>query len=223
MAASALVALGLTACSHQITPTVAPAQNIYRAYDEHLPGKYALFIQTGTWSADVSVSSWTCGAHRFAFDANRAFHDAVLNTVSQIVEKADVVTSAVPQSELAGHGYVAQIAVHSAAFRPQVAFSSDMFSGTAHAKVNATIHAVVLGPDGVVMQTSIEGDGSGEKSSLSCGAGGDALDDAISSASREIMERLGEHLMNAPQLRTLAGTSVRDAQEARAVIEEPMP
>ena len=199
----ALVALlTLNACAYDVQVRVQPAKEIYTAYQKPLEGRYALFVQTGTWSSQVRATSWTCKAHTYPLDANSAFHMAAVQTLNQIVAEGHLVSQAVPQESLEEHGYVAQIAVHTASFAPEITFAANLFSVTAVASVKASVHVGVLTPEGLALQTTVTSQQTASApGGGACGGGGDALSQALSAAMQDILERVAERVANAPTLR----------------------
>jgi hypothetical protein len=216
-AASLLLAAG---CTHQIQTTIAPDTSFYRESAEKIPGRYAIFIQSGTWGGKASVSTWQCGAHSYAFNSNYTFQQAVMGTLQRALAQPVRVQSPIAQGDLAKDGYAAQIAVHTAGFKPQIAFQAGFMTAKAVASVDATVQVVGVAPDAKLFQWSLQGSGQGVgPDSGFCGGGDQALSQAMNAAAHQIMDRLGERIANSEKLREAAA----DAAKAQTVATPAAP
>ena len=194
----------LSACPHKVTTraTVLDLASVFSAYDTRIPGKFAIYVQTGTWSRNINVSSWDCWTHRFTIDADDQFYDSFTQSLANMVEQAVIVPTPLSRLELSVGGFRAQIAVHAGVLEPELKFRDGFLKDEAIMKMLASAHLVVLESAGVLMQTTVEALQSTNSSrGFGCRGGANAVADTTALVLRDLIGRTAERLNSLPTLR----------------------
>ena len=202
---SVLIAVAfLGACSHQVATTgmVLDQSQVFSPYKDKIPGSFAIYVQTGTWSRDIKVNSWTCSAHKFRIDADEQFYQSFTLSLVNLVESGTVVEQPLSQQELRDRGYRAQIAVHAGVLEPSLKFRTGFFSGEAFLKLKGTVQLVVLDPGGVLVQTTVETTQASESGAgWACEGANKAVQEAVGGALADLITRTAERINSLPDLR----------------------
>ncbi len=224
----------LSACAHKVTTegTVLDRSAVFSAYDSRIPGKFAIYVQTGTWSRDIHVNSWDCWTHRFTIDADDQFYDSFTQSLANMVEQAVIVPTPLSQQELSDGGYRAQIAVHAGVLEPELKFRDGFLKDEAMMKMVASAHLVVLESAGVLMQTTVEAlQSTNSGRGFGCTGGARAVANTTALVLRDLIGRTAERLNSLPTLRQPLTpqpeppvaredeTAVRDTEPAAATTE----
>jgi hypothetical protein len=192
----------VSACAYTVSAPVSAAYEVYSSYSEQVPGRYALLISSDSLSSIVRPSGVTCAAYTYPVDANEAFESSIVGTFEQLFEDVEVVDIAVPREKLAERGFDGQIVVRSNDFRPRIRFVPGFFSATAVASVDISANISIDGAQDRLFGTSVGANRSAEgESGTFCGNGSEVLGEATGQSMRELMERMGERIANAPKLR----------------------
>jgi hypothetical protein len=198
--ASVTVLLG--ACSYPVQPSVSPALNVYTSYADKLPGHYILVVEASSWGKVVKPSSYQCSAHSFPMDVNAVFKESVTRTVEQLVESVEVASVPPTRETMSNKKIAGVILVKADTFEPKLTFIPGFWSATASAAMDVSAALTVDGPQGRLLGTSAGASRSADgDAGEGCGDGAKVLADATSKALRDLMERLGERIGNAPKLR----------------------
>jgi hypothetical protein len=192
----------LGACSYPVQAPVSPALNVYTSYADKLPGNYVLVVEASSWDKVVKSSSYQCSAHNFPMNANAVFKESVTRTVEQLVESVEVATVPPSRETMSSKRIAGVILVKADTFEPKLTFIPGFWSATASAAMDVSAALTVDGPQGRLLGTSAGASRSADgEAGDGCGGGANVLADATSKALRDLMERLGERIGNAPKLR----------------------
>lgn len=194
----------LSACVHKVTTqaTVLDFSAVFSAYDSKIPGKFAVYVQTGTWSRDIYVGSWDCWTHRFSIDADDQFYDSFTQSLANMVEQAVIVPTPLSRLELSVGGFRAQIAVHGGVLEPELKFRDGFLKDEAIMKLGASVHLVVLESAGVLMQTTVEAlQSTNAGRGFGCSGGTKAIANTMALVLRDLIGHTAERLNSLPTLR----------------------
>jgi hypothetical protein len=191
----------MSACAYEVPITASPAFDVYSNYRDKIPGRFALFIDASSFAREVKPTGHICSANSYPLNANASFKQSAVNTIEQLVEQVEVVERPLPVEELTAKGYHGQIVIKSDEYTARITFVPGFWSATASSSVDVSASLVVDGADGRFLGTSASASRSSELSSASCGDGAQAIADANSKATKELLGRLGERLANEPRLR----------------------
>lgn len=194
-------ALGISACSYNVPTTASPAFDVYSNYRDKIPGSFALYVDANSFAREVKPTGQICSANSYPLNANISFKQSVTATIKQLVEQVEVVERPLPTADLAAKGYRGQIVVRSDEYIAHITFIPGFWTATASSSVDISASLIVDGADSRFLGTSASASRSTELSSASCGDGAQAIADANSKATKELLERLGERLANEPRLR----------------------
>lgn len=199
--AAVAAALGISACSYDVPTTASPAFDVYSNYRDKIPGRFALFVDANSFAREVKPTGQICSANSYPLNANASFKQSTIQTIKQLVEELELVDRPLPIEELKDKAYRGQIVVKSDEYIAHITFIPGFWSATASSSVDISASLVVDGTDGRFLGTSASASRSTELSSASCGDGAQAIAEANSKATKELLERLGERLSNEPRLR----------------------
>lgn len=192
-------AILLAACSHNAQiQTALPVvdQNVLLGVKmDPLPGKYAIYVQSGTWDSKINFSGFVCSGHHFNLAADEDFYNYFTTSLSQVVQEGIIVTEPLPPEKLAENGFDAQIAVHSNLMDPRMRVESGLFSATVVMALNASVHLVLRTPMEIVGQSTIETSQTAESDAgFACGGAGNAIGQATGAALQDLVSRTVERV-----------------------------
>lgn len=195
------LACGISACSYDVPITASPAFDVYSNYRDKIPGRFTLFVDANSFAREVKPAGHMCSAHSYPLNANASFKQSALKTIEQIVEEVELVDRPLPVEELASKSYQGQIVIKSDEYIARITFIPGFWSATASSTVDISASLIVDGTEGRYLGTSAAASRSSELSSANCGDGAQAIADANSRATKELLGRLAERLANEPRLR----------------------
>ncbi|SMF38586.1 hypothetical protein SAMN06265365_102420 [Tistlia consotensis] len=195
LAAAMLVVL--SACAHQIPTTASPASDFASSRTDKIPGHWLATIQPGGLASPAEFVGHACGAHRYWLDATAAYAESLrgtLKAVFQEVEFAPYEPSGVPA------GASGVIRVEGTTMKPEMLYFDGLWSGRVEGRARFDARVAVDGPGGRLFGGHVEGKGTGKADGI-CLAAMPALSAAVSAGMHDMMEDLGERLLDAPKLR----------------------
>lgn len=188
----------MSGCSYHTDVNVAPAYNVYSSYEEPIPGRWALHVDSqGLGARVVDVDGWICHAHEFPMDITLPFRKSVTETMSTLVEEIELVDSPFAMDALSRGGHSGQIVIRTDSFDPKV-----WFGFRASAEVELEVSVIVDGLENRLLESTVSSEGDAEESAGAfCGGGAHALANATEEAIEEVLERLGERISNSRRIR----------------------
>lgn len=200
-----LFATLLSACAYNAPVDVSPAYNVYSNYEDKLPGRYALYVDSAEAKGEGEIKGFACSAHSYPYDGEAPFASSVVATFRNIVEEVELVDMPMDAAALSSGGYQAQLSVEVVSMEVDLRVIQGFWSSEieAETEIAATVRAV--NNAGVLLGSTIEGNADAEADSgMACEGAATAMQESISEAIEEAMERLGERLANARRLREAA-------------------
>ena len=76
-------------CAYQAEVINAPAYNVYSSYNDPLPGKYLLSVDSTAMETIVRPADLNCAAHNFPLNLQDAFRDSVRLTFNNLVKELE--------------------------------------------------------------------------------------------------------------------------------------
>jgi hypothetical protein len=196
-----LIAAG---CAYNVQPTSTRAVNLYSAYENKVPGTFALVMDDSIRSVnrEITPTTYICSAHRFPISVGDSLAVSIKKSLEAVFENIREQGSAPPADQLTQLGLNGVILVRLDDFSPKVTCHRGFFTGTCTASTDLSFGVTVRGPGGILAGTSAAGSKTADgDAGVYCGGGADVVGDSITRATRDALERLTERLSNSPKLR----------------------
>lgn len=207
--------LVLTGCSYKVAPQVSPAVNTYSSYDDKVPGKFYLVLDSSLRNIqrEVTPGSDLCSAHSFPVNVGTALSLSVNDTVRSVVAEVVEIPSMPDQQYFKKNGGNGVILVRLKRFEPRLRFIQGFWSNSAIVNSDLVVEVTAKAPDGKTVLNTTAGSTrttDGAAGSF-CSNGDDLLSQNLFDATREAMERLAERLSNSHKLRSLGEVNAASA------------
>lgn len=194
-------------CAYNVQPQISSATNIYSSYNQKVPGRYVVVIDSSMndLHRTVKASSYVCSADSYPVDMSNVFAASIMGTLNQVFHET-VEQSDMPSADaLKKLGAVGTVFVRLDDFSPRLTCAQGFWSGSCTADTDISFGVEVRDPKGMIYATSVEA----EKTSTgdagqACSGGAVVIARSIKKATRDAMNRMGERLSNAERLRTAA-------------------
>jgi len=191
-------------CAYNVQPAPVPVVNVQASYDTKIGGGWALVLDDSlsNVSRQVKPASFVCSAHSFPVVLGDALPSSLRRMFEQVFEQ--VQTRATPPSvdSLSREALKGTLLVRLEEFSPRITCQTGFFSGTCSASADIAVSVNARGPDGTLFATTASGSKVADGSSGgACEGGSQVLGDAINRSMKDMLERLGERVSNAPRLR----------------------
>lgn len=191
-------------CTHIAATVSSPAISVYSAYEDRIPGNWALVIDESVKTSNTTVkpSGYLCSAHNYRLDIQESLATSIQETMSNTFYNVEVRDSLPSPKELDDQGLDGSILVRLESFQPRVFCQQSFFSGHCMADSSLSFGVVVRGPEGKIFATtagtsrSMDGD-----SGAMCGRIAQLLADNFQDTARASLERLAERISNSRQIR----------------------
>ncbi|WP_193368317.1 hypothetical protein [Pelagibius marinus] len=212
---AAIVLLAVAGCAYDAPVADSPAFNVYSSYSEKIPGRFALYVddrKVGPTAANVRT--YACSAHTFSIETGASFATSVHQTFRNLVDEIEVVHQPIAGTDLPAHGFTGMISVALEDAEFELTFIEGFWSDKVDTEAEYVARILVEGPQGRVLGTTVEASEDYRGAAgFACDGGSAAISQASSAALKELMERLGDRLVNAPRVRelTTAGYSSNQA------------
>ena len=187
----------LSGCAHKGTVSSVRATNVYSNYSEKISGT-ASFSVDGTSLTKLrkedSVQGYVCAAHHYPVDGAEAFNASINATLEQIFDD-------VSRREQASSDEVSLL-FRVERFEPRMRFHQKFWGVDAEATVELGISVVGYRNGQRVFGTSVDSQRtrSGDGGAF-CEGGGEVVADATREVIKDVLEKVGERIANAPKLR----------------------
>lgn len=215
LAAIVLCGAGLAACQSQAPVPVATEFAAYAAYDDAIPGTFALYLEASELSGRVRMRSDACAPQRFRLDGAASFEQSAVSTLRNLLSEVDLVAAPLRADELTAQGYTGQIIIEVHTAQAEMTAVASFMALDLDADVDITASMDVFGPDGRVLRSSADGHGRvSDSAGLLCSNGAAVIADAASEAYGALLRRLGEDLYNSDEVRELAEDEDEDDGES---------
>lgn len=203
--ALALVLGCASGCTYKAPVDSIKGVNVYSAYEEKIPGNFAVIVNTdeSLFNKTVSPSSYQCGAHDFDLEFASSFAASVKEANTNIFESI-VSRSTVPTvAEMAKDNLSGYVLIQGKFFEPRISFIPGFWSSRANATVNIGFdYSVRNAKNDLIVTGSVSGERSFEgQAGAFCGGGTEILMEATQKAMRDVLERYGERVSNSEKLR----------------------
>lgn len=192
----------MSGCAYNAPVEVSPAYNVYSNYEDKLPGRYALFVDSEKMKGEGRTRGIACSAHSYPYDGRDPFKQSVLATFRNLVEEVEFVDTPLSSESLTAQGYVAQLSVEVESAEVDLTVHQGFWTAEIEADTEITASVQAAGKDGRLLGSSIEGrDDAVADGGMACEGAATAIQESLSKAMRKTMERLGERLANARKVR----------------------
>lgn len=188
-------------CAHTVPVEVSPVYDFQSDYDNKIPGAIVLVIDQNVKNIhkDMKPSSYECSAHTFSLD----IRDELARSISQTTES--IFEEVIERNELPKREELLQLNCHGSIyikmrrFAPKLRFAG----GAVISNCDITIDVTVRDVEGrKLMGRSFSGyriaDGS---SGGFCEGGEDVINEAMSEAMRDTLERYAEKISDSSKIR----------------------
>lgn len=199
-----LLSFIVSSCAYNVQPVSTKALNIYSAYEEKIPGAYALIIDNSVRNVNREIApvSYVCSAHRYPIVVGDSLAISVKQTLESVFEQV-IEQSTLPSNEsLSKLRLNGTVLVKLDDFSPRILCTQGFFAGTCTANTDISFGVTVRGVSETLLATAASGSKTADGSAGgACGGGAEVIADSITRATREALERLAERLSNSPRLR----------------------
>lgn len=195
-------ALGMTACSKQVTvaaPVIAPTD---LGSSSKTAGKYIVWIQTGAWNTEVKAAGYTCSAWSFPMALEASYTSAAQAAFSQSFANVQFTTDTLKPVDLTAQGYDAQIIIYQGGITANFNPVQGLFTASLSASLGIDGTVAVVGPNGLTSQGTAKGIATGGTQESMFAGCGDASD-AIASAGQIALKNFIIDAVNQAKLNVL--------------------
>lgn len=201
--ASAVAGLAaLSGCAYKAEPMAVGSYNVYSSYGEKLPGKYLLYVDSGSLSRDVKPSDLNCAAHKYPLDLRAGFSGSVRKTFETLVDSVEVVSEPVAREELAARGARGMIIVKGESLEARLRVVPGFWTAGMETEAQLTAGITVDGRSGRLLGSTVAGEGNAQgDAGAFCAGGAAALTQSAEKAMKQAVGRLGEALTNSDRVR----------------------
>jgi hypothetical protein len=181
------------------------AVNNYSAYDDKIPGNYALVIDESMRNIERQIKPVTlvCQAHSYPIVIGDSLTVSVKQTLASIFESPIVEQTTVPSNDsMKKLGMTGVILVKLDDFSPRVVCVQGFWSGTCSGSTDVSFGVNIRGVVGPLFSSAASGSKTADgDAGAYCGGAAIVIGDSITKATRDALERLAERLSNSPKLR----------------------
>ena len=204
IASTALLGCSVT---HNVNVGNAPAIDLYSSYNDKVPGKWALVLETSKLAAlSVVPDGSSCRGHKHNIDVAHSFAPSIISTLSNVFESVVIERTTLSRSLASEAGYRGQIIVRGETFDAELRFIQAFWDAEYKASVKIVLSASIDGTQGRLYGSTVVGDAAATSSaSATCEGGSKALGDATEGAVRESLLKLGEGMANSQRIRDYSG------------------
>lgn len=200
-----LVCATATGCTYKAPVDSIKSVNVYSAYEEKVPGNFAIIVETdeSLFNKTVSPSSYQCGAHDFDLEFASSFVASVKEANAGIFESVASRTTIPTVAEMEKDSLSGYVLIQGKFFEPRITFIPGFFSARSNATVNIGFDYSVRDKHNKLIVTgTVSGERSYEgEAGAFCSSGTDTLMQATQKAMRDVLERYGERISNSEKLR----------------------
>ena len=192
-----VAAIVISGCSHKGTVSTVRATNVYSNYSEKINATASFSVDRTSLSKlrkEDSVQGFVCAAHHYPVDGTEAFNASINATLEQIF--VDVARREQSSSDQVSLLFRVE------RFEPRMRFHQKFWGVDAEATVELGISVVGYRNGQQVFGTSVDSQRtrSGDGGAF-CGGGGEVVADATREVIKDVLEKMGERIANAPKLR----------------------
>jgi hypothetical protein len=212
------VSLILISCAYNVQPVSTKAVNLYSAYEDKIPGNYALIIDNSVRNVNREIApvSYVCSAHRYPITVGDSLAISVKQTLESVFEHVTEQSTLPSNESLSKLGLNGTILVKLDDFSPRILCTQGFFQGTCTASTDLSFGVTVRALDKTLLATAASGSKTADGGAGgACGGGAEVIADSSTRATRDALERLAERLSNSPRLREVKVAPAADAGDAR--------
>ncbi len=198
------IGIAFCGCTYQAQVQDAPSYNLVTNYENKIPGLWFLYIDSTGLQRPIKPSSFVCSAHKFPITASGPFESSVRQTLNNVFEIVEAVTSPVTGNEIKSRAARGLIVVRGEEVRAKLDAKPGYWTASMEGQATLVASVYVNSASGRVMGTTFEGTAIKEADAgAMCGGGAAALGEAVTEAMRDAMRKMGEALSNSERVRTI--------------------
>ena len=194
--------IAISGCAYQVPTNIKPSYNVYSSFDEKIPGRAAVYVQSEKGSNIVKVTGLACSAHNFPVEANNDIATAVIETLKNLIEEVEKVERPLTSSQLEGTGSKAMVLVTLEDMDIELIVIPGFWSATMKSEAEIVLGVKVDTKDGRKVGSMVTG--RGEKiaeAGGACEGGAIAISGALEEALKSALSSMGEVISNSERLR----------------------
>lgn len=192
-------------CTYKAPVDSIKGVNVYSAYEEKIPGNFAVIVNTdeSLFNKTVSPSSYQCGAHDFDLEFANSFTASVKEANEGIFESTASRATIPTVAEMEKDNLSGYVLIQGKFFEPRISFIPGFWSSRANATVNIGFDYSIRDKHNKLIVTgTVSGERSHEgEAGAFCSSGTETLMEATQKAMRDVLERYGERVSNSEKLR----------------------
>jgi hypothetical protein len=210
VALSLFVAVLCGACAYKADPISAPAHNVVTSYAAKIPGKWLLYVDSASLTANVRPSDMNCVAHTFPLDLTGGFTSSIRVTLANVVEQLEETSNPASNEAARRRGARGVINVRGEEVRGRLRVAPGFWEAKMDTEVQVVAAVMVDGPAGRLYGQTFEGQGRSDAGAgIFCSGGGQSMTESAEKALRDVVRKIAEGLGNADRLRSAARVSDR--------------
>lgn len=195
-------ALLVSACASNATMQVAPAINTYAVNEDEIPGRWAVVVNTDNIPETYESGEFTCSGWTYNVDAEAPFEESVLSTLDSVFEEVTPADRGVRPEAAQQRGLSGTVIVNVDRLMGDLSWRQGFWSARAVGQATIRMGLEVRDADGERIAGFSEGaQRSSNDTAGGCDAGSQALAEAISSTTQDLMEEVAERLLDNESIR----------------------
>lgn len=199
----AVLSIFLVGCTYRAEVQESPAYNVVSSYGNQVPGKWLLYVDASQLARPVKPSGASCSVHKFPIEIAAPFETSARQTIDNVVEEVELVSSPMSRQQISAAGARGQIVIRGEELRPRLELQPGFWSQNmaASAALVASV-SVDSAKGGRILGTTVEGYGNADKGAgLACEGGAESLAEAAGVALKDVMRKIGEAITNSERMR----------------------
>lgn len=203
---TAILCMALGGCSYDAKVLESPAERVATSYGSAVPGTWLLVADGSALDAKASFKGAVCAGFSYPINASAAFPSSAKGTLSQLVERLEPANGPVSAKQAGVRGASGVITIRGLELRPHIQPRMGWITGSVEARIIVIVELTVDGSEGRLLGATVEGEGIATSASgIACEGGADAVAQATSQATRDVMRKIGEAISNSERVRMAAG------------------
>jgi hypothetical protein len=196
------VATAVAGCAYEAKPTSVPAFDTVTSFASKVPGKWLLYIEGTRMDAVIRARDANCSAHTFPVKGVDAFAGSVRQTLGNLFERIEDVSSPVSASDARTRGARGLVVVRAERLDGFVQLVPGFWTAklTSDLEMTAAVH--VDGASGRLFGQTFDARGRDEADAgFACGGGAESVQRSSQKAMRDLVRRIGEGVANSERVR----------------------
>lgn len=197
------VSLG-TGCTYNASVDTVKNVNVYSAYEEKIPGNFAIIIDSDSSVMNVNISSSTrvCWTDTYEISFSNTFISSIKKANEHIFQSITPKNTIPTVSEMKKDNLAGYIFIQCKFFEPRISVNSGAWTSKANVTVGIGFDYIIRdNKNNVIITGTISSERTHEDSIYLCSQATEVINIASQKAMRDALERYGERISNSQKLR----------------------